>query len=161
TGLTLLVAVTVRVYVPSLPTTGVPARVAVPLPLLVKLTPAGRAPDSARLGAGKPVVVIVKEPAPATTKVAPGALVMAGACWTVSVKVCVASGVTPLLAVISRLYFPPLLGAGVPASVAVPSWWSVKLTPPGSAPLALSVVALGKSWPVVTVKLPAEPTVNC
>ena len=36
---------------------GVPAMVAVPSPLSVKVRPAGRAPDSVRAGAGSPVVV--------------------------------------------------------------------------------------------------------
>ena len=50
-----------KVNVPSLPTTGVPATVAVPFPLSVKVTPPGRLPNSARLAVGKPVVVMVKE----------------------------------------------------------------------------------------------------
>ena len=48
----------------------------------------------------------------------------------------------------------------LPAKVAVPLPLSVKVTPPGSAPVSLKVVAAGKWWPVVTVKLPAVPTVN-
>ena len=45
------------------PAAGVPARVAVPLPLSTKVTPAGRRPVSLRAAVGKPVVVTVKVPA--------------------------------------------------------------------------------------------------
>src|SRR5262245_34939936 len=54
---------------PALPS-GVPARVAVPLPLSVKLTPAGSAPPRAMDGLGNPVVATVKEAASPGTKVA-------------------------------------------------------------------------------------------
>lgn len=39
---------------------GVPASVAVPLPLSVKVTPVGRVPDSRRDGLGKPLVLTTK-----------------------------------------------------------------------------------------------------
>lgn len=59
-GLTPLLAIKVMLNVP--PVVGMPARVAVPLPLLVKVTPVGKLPVSARLvGIGKPVVVTVNE----------------------------------------------------------------------------------------------------
>lgn len=57
---------------------GVPEMVAVPLPLSVKVRPAGRAPESEMEGSGEPVVVMVNEEATPTTKVAVAALVMAG-----------------------------------------------------------------------------------
>ena len=53
-------------------------------------------------GVGVPVAVTVKVPAVPTVNVAPAALVIAGAWFTVSVKVCVASGATPLPAVSVR-----------------------------------------------------------
>ena len=45
--------------------------------------------------------------------------------------------------------------------MAVPLPLSVKVTPVGRvAPPSERVVAVGKSWPVVTVKVPAVPTVK-
>ena len=59
--------------------TGVPEKVAVPLPLLMKVTPDGNQPFSLRDRVGKPVVVTVNVPAVPTTKVVTLALVIAGA----------------------------------------------------------------------------------
>ena len=81
------------------PTAGVPARVAVPSPLSTKVTPVGRAPDSARPAVGLPVDVTVKVPAEPSVKVVLLAEVIAGAASTVSVKVWVAGLPIPLLAV--------------------------------------------------------------
>ena len=61
-----------------MPTVAVPAMVAVPLPLSVKVIPAGRAPVSVRAGAGSPVVVTVKLKGAPTMEVAEAALVMVG-----------------------------------------------------------------------------------
>ena len=55
---------------------------------------------------------------------------------------------------------PPVPAAGVPCSVAVPLLLAVKVTPLGNVPLSLSVVVVGSPAVVVTVKLPALPTVN-
>jgi len=74
-----LVAVKVMGYVPLVPAAGVPLSFPVPLPLSVKVTPLGSAPDSVRAGAGKPVVVTVKLPNPPKANEALLALVMAGA----------------------------------------------------------------------------------
>src|SRR5712691_6588459 len=63
--------------VPALP--GVPASVAVPLPLSVKLTPPGKVPVLLRTGVGVPVANTVKEPGAPTLNVAVLALVIAGA----------------------------------------------------------------------------------
>ena len=71
-----------------------------PSPLLVKVTPAGNAPCRNSNGAGKPLVVTVKLPAWPVVNVAAAALVIAGAWPTVKVMTCVASGETPLAAVI-------------------------------------------------------------
>ena len=77
---------------------------------------------------------------------------------TANVKLCVALGETPLLAVIVSEYVPPVPAAGVPPSVAVPFPLFVKVTPLGRVPDSLSA---GVGDPVVvTVKLPAVPTVN-
>ena len=62
-----------------MPAAGVPARVAVPSPLSVKVTPAGRVPVSDRVAVGNEApVVTVKVPAVPAVKVAAAALVMAG-----------------------------------------------------------------------------------
>ena len=88
---------------PAVPVAGVPAIVAVPLPLSLKVTGLGNDPDSVRAGVGEPVVVTVNVPAEPTENVALLALVIVGAVvpeFTVSVKDWVAGVPTPLLAVI-------------------------------------------------------------
>ena len=52
------------------------------------------------MAVGKPVAATVNDPAVPTVNVVLFALVMDGACWTVSVKLCVAFGEILLLAVI-------------------------------------------------------------
>ena len=94
-----LLAVMVMLYVPPVPVAGVPLSVAVPLALSVKVTPVGNAPVSVIAGAGIPVVVTVNVPAWFTVNAALFALLMPGAWFTVSVKICVPFGETPLLAV--------------------------------------------------------------
>ena len=72
-----------------------------PSPLSVKLTPAGNAPCTDSAGAGKPLVVTVKLPARPVVNCAPAGLIAGG--WpTVKVKSWVASGETPLAAVIVK-----------------------------------------------------------
>ena len=83
-GSTPLAAVIVSGYEPSVPTSGVPARVAVPLPLSTKVTPEGSGPVSLRAGVGNPVVVTVNVLSMPTANAVVAALVIAGAC--VSVK---------------------------------------------------------------------------
>jgi hypothetical protein len=71
----------------------VPASVAVPSLLFVSVTPAGSAPVRVidiDAPVGVPLVVTVNEPAAPTVKSALLALVIAGGCFTVSVKLCVA-----------------------------------------------------------------------
>ena len=134
------------------------ARVAVPLPLSVNVTPVGRVPVTVSVSAeiGNPVVVTVNVPAVPAVNVAAFALVIAGAWSTVRVKVWVALGVTPLAAVKVRGYVPPVPAAGVPLSTPVAA---LNVTPLGNVPLSLSV---GVGAPVaVTVKvLPAVPAVK-
>jgi hypothetical protein len=126
-GLTPFVAVIVNGYAPPEPAAGVPASVAVPVPLSMNVTPGGSAPVSDNAQLGTPVVVTVKVPACPTVKVAWWALVIAHACagTTVSVKVWVASGPTPLWAVIVTEDVPGAVG--VPENVPVPSPLSLKL----------------------------------
>ena len=73
---------------------------AVPFPLSVKVTPSGRSPVSDNAAAGKPDDVTVKLLDSPMAKVTVLVDVMAGAWSTVSVKLCEAFGLTPLLAVI-------------------------------------------------------------
>lgn len=70
-----------------MPAAGVPLSTPVDA---VKVTPLGRVPDSLSFGVGKPVAVTVNEPAVPTANVVLVGLVIAGACPTVKVKVCVA-----------------------------------------------------------------------
>ena len=85
----LLVAVNVRLKVPA--TVGVPPSVAVPFPLSVKVTPLGRAPDSLRVGVGKPpVVVTLNDSAVPTVNVLLFALVNVGTASTTRVPLVVA-----------------------------------------------------------------------
>jgi hypothetical protein len=75
-GETPLLAVMVIPKTPA--NVAVPVMVAVPLPLSVKVTPEGRAPDSLSAGVGEPVVVTVKAPGVPLVKLVELALVMAG-----------------------------------------------------------------------------------
>jgi len=79
----------------------VPVVVAVPLstPAALNVTPLGSVPLSLRVGVGKPVAVTGNEPAVPTVNVVLLALVMAGGWLTMSVKLWVAFGETPLPAV--------------------------------------------------------------
>jgi hypothetical protein len=94
-----LLAVMVKVYVPPLPDAGVPLSVAVPFPLLTKVTPLGNVPVSASVGVGDPVVVTVKLPAAPTVNVVLLALVIAGGACTRMVRVGGLGSVRPALSV--------------------------------------------------------------
>ena len=83
---TLLEAVNVKLYVPPVPTAGVPLNTPVDA---LKVTPVGNAPDSLSVGTGEPLAVTVKLPALPTVNVTLLALVIAGAWSTVRVKLCV------------------------------------------------------------------------
>src|ERR1700739_463087 len=71
-------AVIVMGYVPSVPSAGVPASVAVPSPLSENVTPLGNDPLSIRLGGGRPLVLTENVPAVPTTNVVLLSLVIAG-----------------------------------------------------------------------------------
>ena len=99
-----LVAVMVKGKLPW--EVGVPARVAVPSPLSVKVTPVGSGPLSVREDVGVPVEVTVKLSGLPWPKVAPSADVIDGdwRVWsTVRVNVWVASGEKPLSASMVRV----------------------------------------------------------
>ena len=84
-----------------MPAAGVPDRVAVPLPLSVKLTPAGRAPAVRQGGGGRAGDGHGEVPRPLGEGGGVGAG-DGGASFTVRVKLWVASGPTPLWAVMVR-----------------------------------------------------------
>ena len=130
------VAVILNGYVPPEPAAGVPARVAVPPPLSLNLTPRGSAPFSDKPGVGTPVDLAVKAQTLPAVHVVWSALVIPGAWLTVRVKLWVASGLTPFVAVMVNGYVPLEPAAGVPARVAVPSPLSLNLTPDGTGPFS-------------------------
>ena len=134
-----------------------PVTAAVPLstPLGLSVTPLGSEPLSVKVGAGKPVAVTVNELAAFTTNVAPFALVMAGAWFTVSMKFWVAFDETPFEAVMVMGYVPPVPAPGVPLSMPA----EFKVTPLGSVPVSLKVIVVGKPE-AVTVNEPAVPVVK-
>ena len=72
------------------------------------------------------------------------------------VNACVAFGVTAFAAEIVMLKIPPEVG--VPASLAVPSWLSVNVTPAGRAPDS-EIAALGNPALVMVID-PDEPIVK-
>ena len=132
----LLVAVMVKVVTPT--ALGVPEIVALPLPLLVKVTPAGSDPVLPSVGTGYPVAVTVKLNAVPWVAVVELALVILGSCPTVRVKAWVAVPVL-FLAVMVNVDAPP--AAGVPEMVALPLPLLVKVSPAGSAPVSVRVGA--------------------
>ena len=75
---------------------------ALPSPLSTKVTPEGSAPVSLIAAFGNPVVVTVNVLAMKMANAVLAGLVIAGAWSTVSVKLWVASGSTPLAAVMVR-----------------------------------------------------------
>ena len=77
---TLLVAVMVMGYEPTVPSAGVPLSTPV---VELSVTPLGSAPVSVKVGAGEPVAVTVNVPGVATVNVALVALVIAGGTPTV------------------------------------------------------------------------------
>src|SRR5208283_2862413 len=136
-----------------------PESVAVPFPLSVNLTPDGSVPVSDNVHVGWPVDVTVTGVASwLTVKVAAPEPAIWHAWLIVRVKLWVPSGVPPLMAVIVNGYVPAVPAAGVPASVAVPSLLSVKVTPVGRLPVSDNVHV---GDPVdMTVTVPAWPTVK-
>jgi hypothetical protein len=73
----LFLALMVSVYTPLADPVGVPAIVAVPSPLSVKVTPGGKPPVLVRVGVGLPVAVTVKlyaDPWMYASKIKPGSL---------------------------------------------------------------------------------------
>ena len=94
----------------------------------VKVTPEGRAPVTDSVGRGKPVAATVNEPAEPSVKLVLLPLVMLGARLIVMLKLCVASGSVPFVAVTTPLYVPMVVG--VPERTPA----DVKLSPGGNEP---------------------------
>jgi hypothetical protein len=121
----------------------------------LNVTPAGNVPVSLNVGLGVPVAVTVNVPAVPTVKVVLFALVITGAVFTVSVKLCIKGEPTPFDAVNVMGYVPAVAAPGVPLRTPVDG---VNVTPAGSVPDSLR---LGVGKPVaVTVNVPAAPTEN-
>src|SRR5580700_10359499 len=136
---------------PPVPGSGVPLNT----PFGLNATPFGSVPATLNVGAGNPFAARSNEPAVPTVKVALLRLVIAGASSTMSVKLWLAAGLTPLVAVNVRSYVPPVPVAGIPLNTPVEA---LKETPMGSAPDSLR---LGAGIPIaVTSNVPAVPTTN-
>ena len=158
-------ALMVKAYEPLEPTAGVPASVAVPSPLSVKVTPPGRGElpiDSD--GVGTPVVVTVKDPAVPSVKVVVVAEEMVAGVSTVRVKVVVCEAAVPVP--VTVIGYVPAGVAEVVAMVIVddPSEvivaganWAVA---PLGSPLAVSPTDCGPPEMVAVVMLAVagEPT---
>ena len=121
----------------------------------VNVTPVGSVPVCDTVGVGKPVVVTVNVPGVPTVKVVLAALVIAGACWTVSVKAWTAFGSAPLAAVKVNAYDPAVPAAGVPLSVAGAVAVVRERDPAGSATPVRVIAGVGNPV-VVTVKVPGD-----
>jgi len=146
-------AVNVIGNVPPVPVAGVPLNTPVEV---LNDRPLGSVPDSLNVGVGKPVVVTVKFPGVPTRNVVLFALVKAGGVTSMSVKLWVASGLTPLEAVnviAKGPTTPPDRGVPLKTPVAL-----LNVTPSGKTPVSVNVGA-GKPE-AVTVKVPAVPTVK-
>src|SRR5262252_2289487 len=119
------------------------------------VSPGGSVPAvTLTVGAGNPVIVTWNVvPGVFSLKVAVFALVIAGGALTRTVKLCVASGLTPLAAVSVTGKDP--LWVGVPDNN--PADDSVR--PVGSAPAVTVIVGAGNMF-VVTEKVPGTPSVN-
>ena len=132
----------------------VPLTVGVPdkTPALLSVMPAGKEPEvTENVGLGVPVAVTVNVPASVSVKVVALAEVITGAPVTVKVKFCVASGATPLVAVIVTANTP--FTEGVPDSTPVLLF---KVTPVGREPVVIEKVGTGVPL-AVTVNVPALP----
>ena len=121
---------------------------AVPSLLSENTSQLGRGPSRLNLAVGLPVVVTLNMPSVPTVNVVSVALVITGAsrtggaACTTRVKVCIASGSVPFVAVIVSWYVPTLPVTGTPCRMAVPVPVAAKLTPGGKFPVKLKV-ALG------------------
>jgi hypothetical protein len=96
-----------------------------------KVTPEGSLPLSPKVGAGTPVAITVNEPARPSVNWPCAAEVNTGAdpiAFTVRVKLCVASGATPLVAVKVACAAEVIVGAA-PVTVRVKLWTASGGTP--------------------------------
>jgi hypothetical protein len=143
-----LLAMMVMGYEPAVFAAGVPLSTPA-----ANVTPAGRVPDSLKVGAGNPDAITVNEPRLPTVNVVAAALVKVGTWPIVSLKLWVAFEPTLLLAVMVMGYEPTAFAAGVPLSTPAEN-----VTPAGSVPDSLKVGAGNPD--AVTGNEPRLPTVN-
>ena len=80
-----------------------PPNVAVPLPLSVKVIPAGSCPSSASVGVGVPVAVTVKSTGSRSSNCTKPALVMTGATVVVSARAAAGEATMSPAAVMNRM----------------------------------------------------------
>ncbi len=134
----------------------VPLTVGVPLSIPVAVlnkTPVGNGPVSVSVGAGNPVAVTMNVPSVPKVNDVLLALLIAATWFTVRMKLCVASALTPLCAVNDIGKIP--LAVGVPLKIPVAV---LNKTPVGNAPASASV---GAGEPVaVTPNVPNVPNIN-
>src|SRR5664280_88520 len=148
-----MLLVAVMVTTEKLKVVGVPEMVAVPLVLALKVNPLGRAPVSASVAVGEPVVVTVKVEAFPTVSEVEAELVNLVA---VPITIESVAVVVPLAFLAVRVSVEVPAVVGVPVMVAVPSPLLVKRTPVGTVPVSV-MAAVGEPV-VVTVKENAVPT---
>jgi hypothetical protein len=151
------------------PLAGMPASVAFPLPLSVKLTPVGRAPLSVKTRVGLPVAVTGKVPETPWVKVVPEAEVMVGGVLTVREKLVEWVGNPAALPVPVRVmaYVPGVVvSAGVTEKVELPPDVTVgglnDTRAPVGAPVSLSATDCDtpEVVAVLTEVVAAEPAVT-
>lgn len=119
------------------------------------VTPLSGKPEvTAKVGAGNPDAVTVKEPFVPLVKVVEILLVKIGGCTTARVKFCVASEPTPLDAVTVKEYWPAVPAAGVPESRPLLD----KVKPLGRLPAGTEKVGAGKPLAVKLNVVPKVPT---
>ena len=112
---------------PPVPLAGVPERI----PPDKRLKPSGKLPVvMENIGEGKPLALTKNLAAAPATKVVLSAEVMAAIWLMVSVNACVASALTPLLALITNEWLPLVPADGIPDSSPVAD----QVTPFGKVP---------------------------
>lgn len=135
-----------------MPVAGVPASTPV---AGVKVTPAGSAPDSARVGGGEPVAVTVKLPNDPTAKAVAAPLVIAGA---------VPDGALTVRSAVAALPAPPSVELTFPVTLClrpavVPVTFTVMVQLPNgpSAPFARLTLALAATALILPRQEPLTP----
>ncbi len=160
-----LLALMVNPYGPAVPAAGVPASVAVPLRLSVKVTPLGSAPLSVSAAVGLPAVVTVKVPALPTVKVALFTEVMEAGVSTVTEKVAAWVAVVPVPVTVTVSTWGAVVTGGVIDKVEVPPDvidGGENVTQPVGTPVSLRTTfwAVPSVTAVLTVVVVATPATS-